>query len=92
MRTRNTFPQRLLSNSLIMSKHLRGFCVDVRTVKAALVNLTDGGHPVVYAIRVEPIWFGKDWATYICEWEEGRASTFCVVPPIGSVRTASSRK
>ena len=43
----------------------------VRTARRAIENVVNGGFPVVYAIRVEPQWFGDKWETYLVNWEEG---------------------
>jgi hypothetical protein len=37
-------------------------------------SLRGGGYPVVYAIRVEPEWFGDAWHSYIQNWESGSNS------------------
>ena len=39
-----------------------------------LSSLGGGGYPVVYAIRVEPEWFGDAWHSYIQNWERGSNS------------------
>lgn len=44
----------------------------VKASKNDLMDLTDTGHAVVYAIRVEPTWFGKYWKSNVLSWEEGR--------------------
>jgi hypothetical protein len=43
---------------------------DVKAAKQELMSLTTGGHPVVYAVAVEPNWFG-DWAHYVGHLEIG---------------------
>jgi hypothetical protein len=43
----------------------------VKAAKDSLLDLTVTGHPIVYAIRVEPKWLGKHWKTHISSWEEG---------------------
>lgn len=43
---------------------------DVKAAKHALMSLTGGGHPVVYAVAVQPNWFG-DWARYMSYLEIG---------------------
>jgi len=50
---------------------LRQICIDVKAAKRALIDLTTGGHPVVYAIRVQPEWLGDYWTRHISAWEDG---------------------
>lgn len=45
---------------------------DVRAAKEALAKYTSTGHPVVYAVRVEPEWLGEFWDRHISSWEEGK--------------------
>lgn len=49
---------------------LSRMCTDVKAAKRALMSLTTGGHPVVYAVAVEPGWFG-DWERHISYREMG---------------------
>ena len=42
---------------------------EVTSVRERLSRLTNGGFPVVYAIRVQPEWFGDGWARYLSDWE-----------------------
>jgi hypothetical protein len=51
---------------------LRQLCREVRAAKAALTDLIAGGHPVVYAVRVEPEWFGEYWKRHVSALEEGK--------------------
>jgi hypothetical protein len=51
-------------------KALSRLRTDVKEAKNALMSLTQGGHPVVYAVAVKPDWF-EDWARYISYWEMG---------------------
>ena len=38
---------------------------EVKAPRDALVSLTAGGCPMVYAIRVEPSWFGNQWTRHL---------------------------
>lgn len=44
---------------------------EVTSAKNRLLNLTSDGYPVVYAIMVEPAWFGEDWERYLDLWSLG---------------------
>lgn len=44
---------------------------EVRAAKDALTYQTAHGHPIVYAVRVEPEWLGDYWDSHISSWEEG---------------------
>lgn len=43
---------------------LRALYSEVKVAREYLTGLTTGGCPVVYAIRVQPSWFGDQWAEY----------------------------
>ncbi len=43
----------------------------VREAKSRLAKLTDGGYPVVFAVRVDPDWFGRRSADHLMFWELG---------------------
>lgn len=51
---------------------LQHLCSEVKAAREALVSVTAGGCPAVYAIRVEPGWYGNKWATHLAHWEHGR--------------------
>jgi hypothetical protein len=56
---------------LLKSQHaLQQLHADVTAAREELQALTDGGHPVVYAIRVDPEWFGNSWTDYLRGWME----------------------
>jgi hypothetical protein len=58
---------------LLKSQHaLQQLHADVTAAREELQALTDGGHPVVYAIRVDPEWFETP-GQITCEagWREG---------------------
>lgn len=58
--------------TVIENEHvLKQLRVEVKKAKEALSNLTNGGHPIVYALRVEPEWLGEYWQRHISAWEEG---------------------
>jgi hypothetical protein len=44
---------------------------EVTSAKNRLINLTSDGYPVVYAIMVEPAWFGEDWERHLDLWPLG---------------------
>jgi hypothetical protein len=44
---------------------------EVTSAKNRLINLASDGYPVVYAIRVEPAWFGEDWEHLLDSWQLG---------------------
>jgi hypothetical protein len=46
----------------------------VENAREELSSLGGGGYPVVYAIRVEPEWFGDAWRSYIQNWASGSNS------------------
>ncbi len=52
-------------------KVLKQFRIEVKAARDALIRLTEVGHPIVYAIRVEPEWLGEYWSEHISGWEEG---------------------
>jgi hypothetical protein len=54
---------------------LRRLHAEVTAAREELQTLTDGGHPVVYAIRVDPEWFGHSWKGYLQGWMAGRGAT-----------------
>jgi len=43
----------------------------VKEARAGIEAMTNGGSPVVYALRVEPQWFPDLWDRYIYHWERG---------------------
>jgi hypothetical protein len=47
---------------------------EVVAAREALTAMGTGGYPVVYAIRVEPAWFGDNWENYLYTWESGFGS------------------
>ncbi len=49
---------------------MRELYASVATARRQLLTLSEGGHPVVYAVRVEPSWFGEHWETYLRKWCE----------------------
>jgi hypothetical protein len=60
---------------LLKSQHaLQQLHADVTTAREELQALTDGGRPVVYAIRVDPVWFGDSWEDYLQRWMAGRGA------------------
>ena len=50
---------------------LNAICAGVTTARRAIEEVVKDGFPVVYALRVEPQWFGKTWERYMVNWEEG---------------------
>lgn len=42
----------------------------VKTARTQLIERGEGGYPVVYAVRVEPEWFGEGWERYLIDWNE----------------------
>ena len=54
---------------------LQHLCSDVKAAREALVSVTAGGCPVVYAVRVVPGWFGNEWANYMTDLESGHRTT-----------------
>ena len=50
---------------------LQGLCREVRHAREAIEELTKGGFPVVYALRVEPEWFPDSWERYMYNWKDG---------------------
>jgi len=52
-------------------QRLNAICAGVTTARRAIEDVVKGGFPVVYAIRVDPQWFGETWETYILNWKEG---------------------
>jgi hypothetical protein len=50
---------------------MHALCEQVRAAREGIEAVTKDGFPVVYAIRIEPEWFGEEWERYICRWEEG---------------------
>jgi hypothetical protein len=42
----------------------------VRAAKDQLIGLASRGYPVVYAVRVEPEWFGDSWERYLYRWQK----------------------
>ena len=53
---------------------LHQLCGDVVAARERLIALSTGGHPVVYAIRIDPSWFHDDWETYLERWSIGSGS------------------
>ena len=47
-------------------------CDRVRDARLRLTAFLKGGHPVVYAIRVDDGWFAKGWEEHVTGWREGR--------------------
>ena len=43
----------------------------VTQAREAIESVVCGGFPVVYALSVEPEWFGEKWDRYLAHWEEG---------------------
>jgi hypothetical protein len=41
----------------------------VKQAREAIESVIRGGCPIVYAISVEPQWFGETWETYLWHWE-----------------------
>ena len=50
---------------------LSRLCRGVKAIRERLTDLTNGGFPVVYAIRVQPEWFGDRWPGYLSDWDRG---------------------
>lgn len=50
---------------------LQATCRGVIQAREAIENAVQGGFPVVYAISVQPEWFGQTWEAYLCHWEDG---------------------
>jgi hypothetical protein len=46
---------------------------EVKAAQERLTGIADGGFAVVYALRVEPEWFGERWDRYLRDWEISRA-------------------
>ena len=67
---------------------LRKLCLDVTKAKVALMELTAGAHPIVYAIRVERAWFDDYWPRYIYDWQTvlGSRDLRCPVSQISASR------
>jgi len=53
------------------SEALDNMFAEVTSAKHRLINLTSDGYPVVYAITVEPIWFGENWEHLLNSWQLG---------------------
>jgi hypothetical protein len=49
---------------------LRALEATTKAVRTSLVKLSDGGHPVVYGVRVEPAWFEEQWEKYLHHWKD----------------------
>jgi hypothetical protein len=47
----------------------------IENAREVLSSLGGDGYPVVYAIRVEPNWFGEAWHSYLEKWASGSNST-----------------
>lgn len=67
-------PTRSVIATLNDDEAMEGLLVTVRQAHEELLMLGEGGYPVVYAIRVEPEWFGDQWGVYLGRWEAGSAS------------------
>jgi len=50
---------------------LRAACKRVTNARKGIENIVRGGFPVVYALSVEPQWFGEAWETYLVNWKDG---------------------
>ena len=48
---------------------LSRLCGEVKSIRERLTGLTNGGFPVVYAVRVQPEWFGERWPKYMSDWD-----------------------
>jgi hypothetical protein len=49
-------------------ERLAELLLSVRTARAGLLELTKGGSPVAYGVRVDPEWFGDRWEAYLDDW------------------------
>jgi hypothetical protein len=50
---------------------IRQLCAQVKAAREGLASVIEGGCPVVYAIRVDPSWFGEAWDAYLAVWRDG---------------------
>jgi hypothetical protein len=50
---------------------IRQLCAQVKAAREGLASVIEGGCPVVYAIRVDPSWFGAEWEAYLAKWKRG---------------------
>jgi hypothetical protein len=53
---------------------LNELCGQVRAARESVEAVIKGGFAVVYALRVEPHWFGDLWARYEYNWQDGRSA------------------
>lgn len=57
----------------------------VTKAREAIESVVRGGYPVVYAISVQPQWFGEKWDRYLAHWEEGNRAAVELRCPRGRV-------
>jgi hypothetical protein len=64
-------PTKAVVKLLSTTSEMDRLCSGVRHAREAIEAVTRGGFPVVYAIRVEPDWFGEQWERHLYQISDG---------------------